>query len=79
MILKTTVKKSVDVNDYKLLQMAYPNLENEITYDEFKAGKVLASIRAYDLAFTDGVVRQVIIPFLEFGAINYGYTANAKC
>jgi hypothetical protein len=53
MIVKTTMRKAIDANDYKLLQMAYPELDKEISYDEFKTGKILANIRAYDLAFTD--------------------------
>lgn len=57
MIIKTSMKKAIDANDYKLLCMAYPDLEKEITYDEFKTGKMLANTRAYDLAFTDGEVR----------------------
>lgn len=39
----------------------------------------MASTRAYDLAFTDGEVRQVLVPFLEFGAINYGKDNNVRC
>lgn len=40
---------------------------------------MLANTRAYDLAFTDGEVRQVLVPFLEFGAINFGGSANVQC
>lgn len=37
--------------------MAYPDLEKEIGYDQFKNGKILASTRAYDLIWTDNVIR----------------------
>jgi hypothetical protein len=76
MILKTTMRKTMEVNDYKLLEMAYPDISKEITYEEFKRGKILAGTRSYDLVWTDGVVRQVLIPFLEFGAINFGGEPN---
>lgn len=33
MIMKTTMKKAMDANDFKLLQMAYPELDKEITYE----------------------------------------------
>jgi hypothetical protein len=79
MVMKTTLKKAVEANDYKLLTMAYPDLDKEISFEEFKKGKILASLRAYDLAFTDGAVRQVLVPFLEFGAINFAGLANVKC
>ena len=79
MIQKTQLKKAQDAQDYKLLTMAYPDLEKEVTYEEYKKGRVLASQRAYDLSFTDGVVRQVLIPFLEFAAINWGPAPNVKC
>jgi len=79
MIVKVTAKKAIDANDYKLLLAAYPDLEKEISYDEFKTGKCLACTRSYSLAFTDGVARDVLVPFLEFGAINFAGQANVLC
>jgi hypothetical protein len=54
MIIKISVKKIVDKQDYDLLVMAVPELANTVSYEEFKLGKIWASTRAYDLAFTDG-------------------------
>lgn len=57
MIIHTSMIKASMMNDYHLLTMAYPDIKEQITYDEFKMGKVMASTRAYDLVWTDGVVR----------------------
>jgi hypothetical protein len=57
MIINTTIRKSMEMNDYKLLSMAYPDIQNQISYEEFKQGKILARTRAYDLIWTDKVVR----------------------
>lgn len=51
------MKKGRDAADYKFMTKVCPEMEKELTYEEFKMGKALASLRAYDLAFTDGIVR----------------------
>jgi len=43
MIGRTQMKKAMDASDYKLLAMAYPDIEKEVSYEDFKKGKVLAS------------------------------------
>lgn len=75
---KISMRKASDINDFKLLMMANPEMDKQVTYNEFLRGKILALTRSYDLAFTDGNIRQALVPFLEFGAINYG-EANVKC
>ncbi len=79
MIMKVTINKSINVNDYRLLCMAYPDLEKEIPYKDWKNAKILTNLRSYQLTFTDGVVREVIVPFLEFGAANFAGNANVSC
>ena len=33
----------------------------------------------YDLSYTDGKVYEVVIPFLEFGAVNFSNNSNVEC
>lgn len=65
--------------DYDLISQAVPSIKDTISFQEFQTGKILASSRAYDLAFTDGTTRQVIIPFIELSLINYGEKKNVNC
>ena len=80
MSLQIMTTKTRMVQDFKLLQMAYPDLEKEVTYPEFREARMSVNQRIFDLAFTDGIIRQVMIPFLEFAAINWGTEgANVNC
>lgn len=65
--------------DYDILCQTAPDLTKEVTFEEFKKGVILASQRAYDLTYTDGLVRQVLIPYIEVSPINYGKPQNVKC
>ena len=68
---KILSRKQTDANDYVNMCKAVPEMKDKISFDEFITGKIWASTRAYDLAFTDGEVRQVLIPYLEYAAINH--------
>lgn len=69
-IIKISKKKYDERHDYDVLCCAVPEIAEQISFDEFLIGKIWASTRAYDLAFTDGEIYQVLVPYLEFGAIN---------
>jgi len=75
---KIKAKNQADERDFEILCAAHPALKDAMTLDEFKKGKIWASTRAYDLAFTDGQIRQVLIPFIEFSPINYGSEQNVR-
>jgi len=51
--------------------LAVPEVANQVSFEEYRKGKLWASTRAYDLAFTDGEVRQVLVPYLEMAPINF--------
>ena len=75
---KIKAKNQADERDFEILCAAHPALKDAMTLEEFKKGKIWASTRAYDLAFTDGQIRQVLIPFIEFSPINYGSEQNVR-
>ena len=79
MIQRIKKRNELVKKDYDLICQAVPSIKDAISFDEFHHGKILASSRAYDLAFTDGTTRQVIIPFIELSLINYGDKKNVNC
>jgi len=76
---KLELKNKVIQHDYDLLLAANPAIKDTVSLEEFKQGRTWAASRAYDLAFTDGQTRQVLVPFLEFSPINHGSELNVKC
>lgn len=64
--------------DYDALCQTAPELSDQISFEEFQRGSILASQRAYDLAYTDGSIRQVLIPYIDMSPINYGSPQNVK-
>ena len=70
---------SVIRKDYDILCQTAPELAQSITIEDFTRGVILASQRAYDLTYTDGSIRQVLIPYIDVSPINYGKPQNVKC
>lgn len=79
MLQRINNKNELVRKDYIALCDAEPDIKDFISFTEFQKGCIYASNRAYDLAFTDGSIRQVLIPFIELSPINYGLAANVKC
>ena len=62
-------------SDYDAMCEFEPSLKDPVagvTFDEFKKGKLLVASRAYDIVYTDGNPRQVLIPYADVAVINYG-------
>lgn len=57
MIDRIAQRKEIWQKDYDLLCEAEPSVKDVVTFDEFKEGKIIASLRAYDIVYTDGTVR----------------------
>lgn len=77
-VRKITERKAQEANDYLVIKKSFPEFEDEITYDEFKAAKILANLRAFEMTFTDNTMRPVLVPFIEFAAINFGNEPNVQ-
>lgn len=75
-IRKITERKASEATDYSTIAKHFPDIEKEITYDSFKSAKALANLRCFDMPFMDGNMRQVLIPFIEFAAVNFGAASN---
>jgi hypothetical protein len=78
LLFKAEERNIIDSNDYTLLCSVCPELKDTVSLEEFKRGKKWASTRAYELAFTDGGKRGVMIPFIEFAQVNQGMAANVN-
>lgn len=76
---KIDIKVATWQQDYNLLCSAEPTLKEKISFKEFKEGLILASIRAYEITYTDGVPRQVLIPYFDVSLINYSEEPNVIC
>ena len=44
----------MDKRDYELITNAVPEIASVMSLSEFSMGKIWASIRAYNMVFTDG-------------------------
>ena len=70
--LKIEKEKESNKKDYELLCASNPDLSKSVSLEEFTKGLILSSQRAYDLAYTDGSIRQVLIPYVDVSPINHG-------
>lgn len=77
-IRKITERKAMEANDYLVIKKNFEDIENDLSYDDFKAGKTLANLRAFEMTFVDGSMRHVLLPFVEFAAVNYGIEPNVQ-
>jgi len=57
MLEKIADKKKIWKRDYDLLCHAEPSVKEACSFDEFIEGKTIASLRAYDITYTDGTSR----------------------
>ena len=66
-------------SDYERMCEAEPEIRNMMSFDEFKQYKQMVSIRAYDIGYTDGTTRQVLIPYVDMAPINFSEEPNVTC
>lgn len=77
-IRKITERKAIEANDYLVIKKQFEDIEKDLSYDDFKAGKTLANLRAFEMTFVDGSMRHVLLPFVEFAAVNFGLETNVQ-
>lgn len=78
-IKKIDAQKEQIKKNYDVLCASNSDLNKAVSLEEFTRGTILASQRAYDLAYTDGSIRQVLIPYIDVSPINHGSPNNVKC
>jgi len=54
---KIDAAKELMKKDYDILCKSAPDLSKTVSFEEFTRGVIIASQRAYDLAYTDGSIR----------------------
>jgi len=66
-------------SDYEAMCEAEPQIRDMMTFIEFKESKQIVSSRAYDIGYTDGTTRQVLIPYVDMALINSSSDPNVTC
>jgi len=72
------IRRQAIANNYQFLCTIHPDLKSKVTLEQYTEAYVLINSRAKDMKYTDGTIRQVLIPYIEVSPVSYSQEENVS-